>query len=216
MSLTDNYKKILEKEGLPDELGAGTNTAGTKNNRVVQSGSASSEDREGTVKTPASKMDQHKQVGLSDSDQTGTSRSSGSHRGVSPSPTLVKKLAAVMAAVKNVEKDGYNSFHKYNYASEAAIVAAVRQELASRHVMMTTSIRDAKMHKGDKGIVTELWFTFTFHDGESGECLSLDSYAQGIDASDKGVYKAITGAVKYALLKTFLIPTGAQDDPEVA
>ncbi len=31
---------------------------------------------------------------------------------------------------------------------------------------------------------------------------------------DKGTYKAITGATKYALMKTFLLETG--DDPEVA
>jgi hypothetical protein len=35
---------------------------------------------------------------------------------------------------------------------------------------------------------------------------------EGQDAGDKAVYKAMTGALKYCLLKTFLIPTG--DDPE--
>ena len=34
----------------------------------------------------------------------------------------------------------------------------------------------------------------------------------GDDGADKGLYKAYTGAVKYFLMKTFLIPTG--DDPE--
>src|SRR5699024_6730814 len=34
----------------------------------------------------------------------------------------------------------------------------------------------------------------------------------GQDAGDKAVYKAITGATKYALMKVFMIPTG--DDPE--
>ena len=32
------------------------------------------------------------------------------------------------------------------------------------------------------------------------------------DAGDKGIYKAIAGAQKYALMKVFMIPTG--DDPE--
>jgi hypothetical protein len=35
---------------------------------------------------------------------------------------------------------------------------------------------------------------------------------EGQDAGDKGPYKAMTGAQKYALMKTFMIPTG--DDPE--
>lgn len=34
----------------------------------------------------------------------------------------------------------------------------------------------------------------------------------GDDAGDKGIYKALTGAVKYALMKQFLVSTG--DDPE--
>ena len=35
----------------------------------------------------------------------------------------------------------------------------------------------------------------------------------GGDQTDKGMYKAITGAIKYIFIKHFLIPT--QDDPEV-
>ena len=34
----------------------------------------------------------------------------------------------------------------------------------------------------------------------------------GQDAGDKGIFKAISGAQKYALMKAFMIPTG--DDPE--
>ncbi len=36
---------------------------------------------------------------------------------------------------------------------------------------------------------------------------------QGLDNADKGYYKAYTGAVKYFLMKTFMISTG--DDPEL-
>ena len=35
---------------------------------------------------------------------------------------------------------------------------------------------------------------------------------EGLDAGDKAPYKAMTGALKYALLQSFLLPTG--DDPE--
>jgi hypothetical protein len=53
---------------------------------------------------------------------------------------------------------------------------------------------------------------FTAHDGETGETLSWDMYGQGSDSLDKGAFKSTTGAVKYGLLKLFLVPTG--DDPE--
>lgn len=52
----------------------------------------------------------------------------------------------------------------------------------------------------------------TFIDAESGEQLSVVYVGDGSDAEDKGVYKAITGAQKYALMKTFLAVT--DDDPE--
>jgi hypothetical protein len=53
---------------------------------------------------------------------------------------------------------------------------------------------------------------FKFIDGETGEELVFHSEGEGQDAGDKGIYKAITGAQKYALMKAFMIPTG--DDPE--
>ena len=42
--------------------------------------------------------------------------------------------------------------------------------------------------------------------------LDFQSIGTGADSGDKAPYKATTGAIKYALLTAFLIPTG--DDPE--
>jgi hypothetical protein len=47
---------------------------------------------------------------------------------------------------------------------------------------------------------------------DSDEILSVPSYGEGRDSGDKAPYKALTGALKYALIQTFLIATG--DDPE--
>ena len=41
----------------------------------------------------------------------------------------------------------------------------------------------------------------TFVDADSGERFSSNFYGDGSDHDDKGVYKAITGALKYALMK---------------
>lgn len=128
---------------------------------------------------------------------------------------LVAKLAEVMAAVRSVPKRGRNEFHKYDYAMEADIVAAIRQELAARKVMLLPScIGSQRIPIGDKGqALTEIEMTFTFYDGESDEALTCTWRGAGADKEDKGLYKAMTGAEKYFLLKTFLIPTG--DDPEL-
>jgi hypothetical protein len=131
-----------------------------------------------------------------------------------PTRSLARKLAEVMAAVERIPKNGHNSFHNYDYATEADIVAAVRQELALRHIILLPSIVGRTREPvGDKGVVlTHLDMEFTFMDGESGEEKTLPWLGAGTDKEDKGAYKAMTGGEKYFLLKTFLIPTG--DDPE--
>jgi hypothetical protein len=53
---------------------------------------------------------------------------------------------------------------------------------------------------------------YTFSDVDSGEELVAKVAGQGLDTGDKAPYKAMTGALKYALLQSFLLSTG--DDPE--
>jgi len=129
---------------------------------------------------------------------------------------LAYKLAVVMAEVDNVAKRGRNEFHKYDYATESDIVSAVRRKLAEQHVILLPAV--TKCHRepvGDKGsVLTHLEMVFTFIDGDSDERLSSTWLGAGTDKEDKGAYKAMTGAEKYFLLKTFMIPTG--DDPEAA
>lgn len=129
-------------------------------------------------------------------------------------PSLVRKLVEVMACIDRIPKTGHNTFHNYDYTTEADVTEAVRSELARRCVLIVPSAVDSKETAvGEKGqrVFTQR-MRFTAHDGETGETLSWDMYGQGSDALDKGAFKSTTGAVKYALLKLFLVPTG--DDPE--
>lgn len=130
--------------------------------------------------------------------------------------SLVSKLAEVMGEIERIPKSGRNAFHGYDYATEADIVSAVRAGMSARGVMLLPSVdktewREVPGKSGPKKIVT-LTVRFTLHDGESGEKLEFTTLGEGEDQGDKATYKALTGAVKYALLKLFLIPTG--DDPE--
>lgn len=133
-------------------------------------------------------------------------------------PGLVRKLAEVMGEVERIPKSGHNAFHNYDYATEADIVAAVRAGLAKRSVFLTHKVESlawrSAQTKGGECPVATIHVTFTANDGDTGEVLDLAAtVGEGQDAGDKAVYKALTGALKYALLKAFLIPTG--DDPEV-
>jgi hypothetical protein len=49
---------------------------------------------------------------------------------------------------------------------------------------------------------------------ESGESMEIAGYGHGTDPQDKAAGKATTYALKYALLYTFLVPTGDIDDAD--
>ncbi len=133
--------------------------------------------------------------------------------------SLIGKLASVMAEISRVKKNGVNSFQRYNYATEADLVEEVRQKLGSRGVFIFTEIEEVTDRdtgrKTQSGVVlkiTRVKARHTFRDADSDESFSLVSYGEGEDGSDKGIYKALTGAVKYFISKNFLMSTG--DDPE--
>lgn len=49
---------------------------------------------------------------------------------------------------------------------------------------------------------------------ESGEFIEISGYGHGVDTQDKAAGKATTYALKYALLYTFMVPTGKIDDAD--
>lgn len=124
--------------------------------------------------------------------------------------SLVRKLAEVMAVVHRVPKNGYNSFQNYKYVMEADLSDAVRKELADRGVMVIPEL--VSHTRNEETFVDTVVMKFTFHDANTDETLSVTMPGTGHDKMDKACFKAITGATKYFLMKTFLIPTG--DDPE--
>lgn len=51
---------------------------------------------------------------------------------------------------------------------------------------------------------------------ESGEWIEVSGYGHGTDSQDKAAGKATTYALKYAMLYTFMVPTGKIDDADAA
>jgi hypothetical protein len=130
---------------------------------------------------------------------------------------LVKKLAQVMQQVQYIQKRGHNKFHNYKYATEADVNEKVREELSKQNVIMLPSmkshdLRETKTKSGNTEYIVCVDMEFKFVDGDTGEELSIQMSGEGQDVGDKAIYKAISGAQKYALMKVFMIPTG--DDPE--
>ena len=129
-----------------------------------------------------------------------------------------KKMLAIMQDVNYIQKKGFNQTQRYSFAQEADFALAVRERLIEHGVafvpyLESVEIKEVTTGKGTVMQIVTVAMSFTFIDVDSGESVVVRMGGQGSDTLDKGVFKAQTGAEKYALKQAFLVPTG--DDPEV-
>lgn len=124
------------------------------------------------------------------------------------SKSIYSKISKVMSQVNRVPKNGFNKFHKYAYATESDLTESIRPILIEAGLAFFSTV----LEQTREGEFTKVKMEFTLADLDTGETLKSTYWGEGQDKGDKGLYKAYTGATKYFLMKTFLIPTG--DDPE--
>jgi hypothetical protein len=130
---------------------------------------------------------------------------------------LRQKLAEVRRRISYIQKRGHNERFNYSYVTAADIAGAVGDALAELEVVViprleSISHENISPNQGYPDHLTRVVMTYTFMDVNSAEELTVKMPGEGRDPGDKGPYKAMTGALKYALLQSFLIATG--DDPE--
>jgi len=129
---------------------------------------------------------------------------------------LYKKILKVRKGVKVLEKKGKNKFHNYKYLKEEQVTEHLKDLMDKENLLFlpinASIIRTTKT--GEKSVLTTVRVSYSFIDVDSSFEHRGEYEGQGSDTGDKGGYKAITGAIKYILMKTFMIPTG--DDPEAS
>lgn len=131
---------------------------------------------------------------------------------------ILGKLLLILKEIEYVQKDKKNSMQGYNYLSESKIKEIIKANLEKYNVLFTYSTDNVREYeisptsKGTKQFVTSVNGKYQFSDCDSGEVIEGCWAGAGSDTGDKGIYKAITGGIKYVFNTTFLIPTG--DDPE--
>jgi hypothetical protein len=140
-----------------------------------------------------------------------------------PSPTgteglnLKEKLAEVRRRIGYIQKRGHNERFNYTYVTAADLASAVGDALADLGVVIVPRLESiayesvSPNHTAPQSI-TRVVMSYTFMDVDGSEQITVKIPGEGRDPGDKGPYKAMTGALKYALLQSFLIATG--DDPE--
>ncbi|MGA7873181.1 MAG: ERF family protein [Candidatus Binatus sp.] len=129
---------------------------------------------------------------------------------------LRQKLAEVRRRIGYIQKRGHNERQNYSYVTAADIAGSVGDILAELGVVVIPRLEDISYEsaagRGEATRMARVVMAYTFADVDSGEEIIAKVAGQGLDPGDKAPYKAMTGALKYALLQSFLLATG--DDPE--
>lgn len=126
-------------------------------------------------------------------------------------------LVAAQAEMPAVGKSGNNTFDRYTYAKLEDYVKVIRPIFAKHGLAILTSVDqvdrlpDRVTQKGGAEKCVQVKVALTIRH-KSGQWITTHSFGEGQDRSDKAIYKAITGARKYALASALGLATS--DDPE--
>lgn len=120
-----------------------------------------------------------------------------------------QRLAAVMADVTYIQKERKQGMN-YTIVSHDAVTAKVRPALLAQGIVYYP-VRCEFQHNGNRA---ECGMTVRFVNvDDPADFFDVPTFGYGIDPQDKGPGKAMSYAVKYALLKALGLETG--DDPDM-
>lgn len=141
---------------------------------------------------------------------------------------ITKAIIAVIQEVKGIEKNTNVGAGNASYkgVSDKDVKQVIRAAMAKHGLaIVPTSVEaTSTVHRWEEDTgrygVKQKQSVFTeartkymlLH--ESGESIEVEGYGHGVDSQDKSAGKATTYALKYALLYTFLVPTGEIDDAD--
>ena len=134
--------------------------------------------------------------------------------GSKPTGNLFTRMARILAKIEMIPKEGENTYHEYKYVKEDTLTEQIRPMLAEEGISLVFGAEEIILAEN---CITLVRCTFTIG-CDVGEPIVATVWGAGRDADrnhqrgDKGVYKAMTGSMKYFLYKTFLVSTG--DDVE--
>jgi len=132
--------------------------------------------------------------------------------GANSSLNLFQRMRNIMDDVKYIQKEDKKVNNQYTFVSHDAVTKLIHIALVKHGVVMLPSVVSHE-REGQNGMRTVATVDVTFvnvDDPQDRETITSVGY--GIDNQDKGIGKAVSYAVKYAMLKAFCLETG--DDPE--
>ncbi len=127
---------------------------------------------------------------------------------------IANKILNVMTKIGPIIKDKTNTEKGFDYASIAAVIIKAREAMIEEKIIMIPIKVEQIVQKGND---TTISMIYRFYDAEANEkgvneYIDVNIPGEGCDKDGWAVYKALSGAYKYAITQTFAIPT--VDDAE--
>lgn len=127
-------------------------------------------------------------------------------------------IPLIMADVGNIPKSSYNSGQKFHFRGIDSVMEAFQPALIKYGVFYTPEVIEATRSERDSKsggtlIYTRLRIKYTFY-APDGTTISAIVEGEGMDSGDKSTNKAMSAALKYALLQVFCVPADEADDAD--
>ncbi len=124
-------------------------------------------------------------------------------------PNVYQRLLAIMGEVTSIAKEDKRVNNQYQFVSHDAVTAALHGPCVKHGIYVHSSIVSYK-HEGNK---TEVMLAVTFVNADDPtQTVTSQFLGFGVDNSDKNPGKAVSYALKMALLKGFMLESGEPDN----
>lgn len=131
---------------------------------------------------------------------------------------IYKRMTQILKDVDCIKKDKTNTMQGYKFRGIDDMYNALHELFSKHEVFICSDVlelnrEERQTAKGGNLIYTVLKIKFTFQtiDGSSVESIMI---GEAMDSGDKSANKAMSTALKYALMQAFLIPTEELKDSD--
>ena len=147
---------------------------------------------------------------------TKTAEKAVTTQGAEKQKTLPQKLFELRKVLSSFvwTKDGKNLQQQYKYISEAQYKMYFEQALETVGLDYTFNLEQATFQQNitEKQHLTSITVIIHIIDPDTGEVREYKTFGTGADMSDKGLYKAMTGALKFFIATNFLVAENTEPE----
>lgn len=139
---------------------------------------------------------------------------------------IYEKIHKIMEEVEYIQKEQPKDGVPYSHITHDSVTRKLRPKLVEHRIIVVPCVKDieqkvttaeGKDRYGNTKIATSIFTAATVEVDfvnieDPKDRISVTMVGQGIDTQDKGIGKAISYAVKYAMLKLFNFETGDEEE----